>query len=70
MASIANFLACSVSRLYFSLVTITFTRQYTHRVAKVPAVKNNRIYSLPAYIDSSVIECEEIFVRRAQALDK
>lgn len=52
------------------MVPITFTRPYTHRVAKVSAVKNNRIYSLPAYIDSSVIECEEIFARRAQALNK
>ncbi len=42
--------------------------QYTPELADVPAVKNNRIYSLPAYIDASVIEYPEILARWAHAL--
>lgn len=42
--------------------------QYTPELADVPAVKNNRIYSLPAYIDASVLEYPEILARWAQAL--
>ncbi|MFO7840299.1 MAG: hypothetical protein R6X08_12470 [Desulfosalsimonadaceae bacterium] len=36
---------------------------------EVPATKNHRIYSLPNYIDSSVMEYPEILGRWADALD-
>lgn len=49
---------------------IVNARKYTPGLAEVPAVKNNKIYSLPAYIDASVIEYPEILSLWAQALEQ
>lgn len=42
--------------------------EQTPELLEVPAVKNNAIYTLPAYVDASVIEYPALFCRWADAL--